>query len=82
MSQEALEKYTVFNLMFYFILSDLTSIHIPVSTRRCFDVVTTLLTSKQRCIDVKTTSCACWDGLNPWWEVYHLTFCFIDNTNL
>ena len=32
----------------------------PVNTRRCFKVVTTLLTSKQCCINVKTTSFAYW----------------------
>ena len=31
---------------------------IPVNTRRCFDVVTTLLASKQSCINDKTTLCA------------------------
>ena len=31
--------------------------------RRC-DVVTTLSTSKKRCINVKTTSCAYWEGLS------------------
>ena len=36
----------------------LTSRKIPVSTRRRFKVATTLLTSKQRCVDVKTTSFA------------------------
>ena len=38
-----------------------TKVHIPASTRRCFDVVTTLLTSKQRWINVRTTSCAYWE---------------------
>ena len=33
----------------------------PSNTRRRFNVVTTLLTSEQRCINVKTTSCAYWD---------------------
>ena len=39
---------------------------IPVSTRRRFNVVTTLLlTSKQRCYSVKTTSYAInWDNID------------------
>ena len=36
----------------------------PVSTRRRFDVDTALLTSKQRCINVTTTSCAYWQTVN------------------
>ena len=32
----------------------------PRSTRCRFDVVTTLLTSKQRCYNVETTSCVYW----------------------
>ena len=39
-------------------------VYIPVSTRRRFNVVTTFLTSKQRCIKVKTTSCTCWGLTN------------------
>ena len=33
----------------------------PVSTRRRFDVVTTLYGRQQRCYNVETTSCALWD---------------------
>ena len=33
----------------------------PVSKRCCFNLVTTLSTSKQRCINVKTTLCAYWE---------------------
>ena len=32
----------------------------PVTTRRCFDVVTTVCGRQQRCYNVKTTSCAYW----------------------
>ena len=38
---------------------------IPVSTRHRFDIHTTSITLKQRRMDVKTTSCAYWDILNP-----------------
>ena len=34
---------------------------IPVSTRRHFDVDTTLYGRHQRYFNVETTSCACWD---------------------
>ena len=36
----------------------------PVSTRRCFDVYTTSITLKRRRMDVKTTLCAYWDGVD------------------
>ena len=35
---------------------------IQANTRRRLDVVSTLLTFKQRCINVKTKSCAYWEG--------------------
>ena len=46
-------------------LSTSNSLHIAYDkyqaiTRRCFDVVTTSLESKQRCNNVETTSCAYW----------------------
>ena len=34
---------------------------IPVRTQRCFDVHTTSITLKRRCMGAKATSCAYWD---------------------
>ena len=50
--------YTVLTYQVFLILFEL---QLPVSTRRHFDVVITLLSSKQRCINVKTTFCVYWD---------------------
>ena len=38
---------------------------IQVDIQRGFNVDTTLCDVAQRCIDVETTSCVNWDGVNP-----------------
>ena len=49
----------------------ITKLKLPVSTRLRFNIATTLFGRQQRCINVETTSCACWSGASPLSKTWH-----------